>query len=237
MTSIEEKLDLYIKAGMTKKNILLKIEAEFGPEAKAKVEPIVNKVYGDKKSSSMSLMLITAGIVLFLVIIVSVILYASYFQNNTFASSKCGTNSIALTGDSMYRNKLVEVLTFIEAKDCNYTRFVLDNLSTVYATDPGMLYSGKQTGDKTLIAVFSGSNEYVAGIVIHEACHAFANNTNTSFSEADCAYTQYNFMKSAGANEADLQRVLTSTQTFMQYEFNEGNKDAFRIWSASQNKS
>jgi hypothetical protein len=236
MSSIEEKLDLYIKAKMTKKNILLKIEAEFGPEAKAKVEPIVDKVYGERKSNSLNMILIACGAFLFVVIIISAILYTSYFQNVSFSSAKCGTKSISLTGDSMYRNKLVEVLNFIETKDCNYERFVLDNLTTVYATDPGMLYSGKQTGDKTLIAVFSGSTEYVAGIIVHEACHAYSNNSNTVLSEADCAYTQYNFMKSAGASEADLQKVMTSTQTFMQYEFNESNIDAFKVWATSQAK-
>jgi len=237
MTILEEKLELYLKAGLSKQKILLKIDEEFGPEAKAIALRIIDKSYREKKSSSMHIIIGILGIVLIFVIIIGVVMYLSYIQNSAFVSQKCGTKSITITGDAMYRGKLVTTLAFIENKDCNYTRFVLSNLTTIYATDPGMFYSGQQNGDKTLIAIYSGSDEYVAGIVVHEACHAFANNSSITFSEGDCAFTQYNFLKSIGASESDLKKMETSTQTFLQYKFDETNKDAFEVWLETNDKN
>ncbi|MCX6804339.1 MAG: hypothetical protein NTY48_07295 [Candidatus Diapherotrites archaeon] len=130
MELFEEKIKVYVKAGLSKSMILEKIQKEFGDESKEYAKKAIDKYF--KKSSPYKKKIITWAILFFIILIIIYIIYPVYLSNNSFDSNKCPlAKNIQITGKPMYREKIVEYLTIIQENNCKYLEFVSENIPKI----------------------------------------------------------------------------------------------------------
>jgi len=170
-------------------------------------------------------------IVLAVFIFAFAVFYLFFIEYSEFSSQRCLSSKIKITGDWAYRQKLFEVLSFIENKDCEYLSFVADNISRIESTTPGLFTVGEYRGEsKATIASFMGENDYVSSIVIHEACHGYQNKKNLLYNESDCTLTMYNYLIKINASKDALDIVERTADFNPNYDFTNQDNDVFVQW-------
>jgi hypothetical protein len=236
MDPIEEKVLTYLKAGFSKKEIFEKISRELAPEDNARAKEIVEKNLSQKSKSSKTKLLIISGAAGIFLLITLIIIYFSFINNSQFVSSKCLPSvSIKIEGDTVYRDKSIEVLRLMEDKNCGYLGFVGEHTPKISSGMLGIFVGGQyEGGNSAKISTFTGDTYYVAAIMVHEACHSYQAKLGKGSSEPDCTLTQYHFLQSINAPQKDLDHTKKIGEFYPEYSFNESNKDVFLEWM--QNK-
>ena len=238
MDSFERKLKLLQKAKFSKKEILSKIESEFGQEKRKIAEEILEKETVNKESSQKNKIIAVSLIAAILILLLFALYYFVFVQFSSFSSSKCNSTPISISGDSIYRQRAFESLVLIENKDCNYLNFISEFTQNINSTSMGFgikraagTYSG---GESVNISAFSGDIYFISSVLVHEACHSYQNKHQTSYDEGDCAYTGYNFLKKINASPSLIEATKNIGKTFTEYAFTEENTDVFAEWTKNK---
>jgi len=231
MDSIENRIAILKKAKFPRKKLLLKIEAEFGVQERAKIEEILEKEEITQNRKQKKTIIEVLIVIFFAILFLFTIFYFMYFQYSSFFSSKCNIGPIAISGDPQYRQRTFDILSLIEENNCEYLSFIWVHTPYLDSKELGFRYGGLYSGgDSANISPFTGDKYYAASIVFHEACHAFQTQNNQPISEGDCQYTQYIFLKSINAPAQDIEYTKTLGTKWPEYTFNETNTNVFLEW-------
>jgi hypothetical protein len=227
---LNQTIIMYKRAGLSEKQILEKIEKKFGSKnikvVSEQLKKEKNERFGLEKKK---FLLISFGIITTLLIL-SIFFYIIFVQYSQFSSENC-SGIISISGAYSSRQRAYEILEYVE-KDCEYYEFVSEHLTRLEVDFSKGLFSGGyySGGESAEINVFNSSTEYMASIVVHEACHAFQLKNNLFMSEPDCTLTQYNYLKNVGASQEELQKVIDLKKWFPKYAFSENDNDIFELW-------
>lgn len=227
---LKQTIIMYKRAGLSDAKLLEKIRKKFGSKQISSIENNLKKEKNEKFSlEKKKFLIISFGGILILFILL-LFFYFIFIQYSTFSSENC-SGTITISGANSSRQRAYEILNYVE-NDCGYYEFVSEHLTHLEVDFSKGLFNGGyySGGESAEINVFNSTTEYMASIVVHEACHAFQLKNKLFMSEPDCTLTQYNYLKNVGASQEELQKVLDLKKRFPKYAFSENDTDIFEVW-------
>ncbi len=231
----EKKLEIYIKAGLTKEEVIKKMQPYLNERNREVLLEVIDEYFESRGSSDQTKFVIKAIFGLVVLAVVAYAIFFIFFQSAVYSPTKCLDKpvSISLHGDLMNRDRMMNALARVEEDNCEYFNFIADNAKKIFVNPPGFMSSGQYRGNEDEIHVNSltGSEHYVASILIHEACHSFQHKQGLEISDNDCTATQYNFLKAVNAQPDDLKAVERIASFWPGYSI-KGN-DVFEQWKST----
>ncbi len=232
MDPLEEKLRIYLKAGLTKQQILEKLEGDLSDSNREQIMQRIDRYFSAEETQTASKATLIIGVVIAIIAIIFVVVYFAHFKDSSFHSEKCSTKpiDISVNGDPSKREAMIEALKLIESTDCEYLLFVADNAKTIYTSSGCFMAGGCYKGQKDTINANSiMSNSYwVSSTVIHEACHSFQHKNNLGILESACMTTEYNYLTKIKAPQEVIQWSAQEGNRDPKYTI--GAPDVFPIW-------
>jgi len=232
----DTNLEIYLKAGLSKEEVLKKIENSITDKNRERVLKIVEEHFEKKNRRLYSKIGAVAFLVIIFIIVISISVYLVFIKDSVFYSENCSEDTIAISiiGGLERREEAVKVLKLVEESNCEYFLFIADNAKTINVGDPGILSSGVYRNQKDAIQIdaFSGSPYWKASVIIHEACHSFQDKNNREFSEHECMQTTSNFLKKIDAPGEDMDRFERAASSWPGYSVS--GEDVFAIWKENR---
>jgi len=233
--NIEDKIKIYLKAGLQKEKLMEKIEKDLTDDNREKITTLIETHYLEKEKKIHNQIIIGVLLIFITASILFAVIYMVFIIDSSFTSSSCNEPiKVSIEGATEYRTQIIKALELIE-NNCDYLYFIEDNTNTIQAHNTGFFRSGYYTSSEqnTIhIDSFSDSTYGVAFIIIHETCHSYQYKHGREMYESDCTLTAYNFLKNIGAPKEELDKI-EQVGDFLPWYKIEG-EDIFLIWK--QNK-
>jgi hypothetical protein len=233
---INLKVKVYLSAKLSKDEILKRLEEYNLSQQEIKLVCDMIDEYYSVERGKLNVFLIKSFLALFFVFFVLGVLYYVFFlYNSTYVSSKCpGVGEFSIVGDVMQRSYVINALKIIEY-DCDYLKFVHSFVPNLQVRNISLFEGGfYEKGSRTAILDIRKFSYYgLAGAIVHEACHGYQDVFGSDFSESECSSTQYKFLESINASDAELVYVRNIASFNPKYAL--GEKDVYADWK-SKNK-